>query len=72
VLSLFGGLLDRRLTGIKSSVAAPDRVRKLPISNACVEIKKANLYGGSHGAILGGFSNTAAVEVWWNTSFEWP
>jgi hypothetical protein len=34
-----------------------------PFLTPCVEIKKANLYGVSTGAILGRFSNAAAVNV---------
>jgi hypothetical protein len=33
-------------------------IRKLPIPNARVEIKKSNLSMASTGAILGSFSNT--------------
>jgi hypothetical protein len=39
-----------------------------PFLTPSVEIKKASLYGVSTRAILSRFSNTAAVEVWWNTS----
>jgi len=35
-----------------------------------VEIKKSNLYGIFTGAILGGFSNTAAVAMSFNTSLS--
>ncbi len=43
-----------------------------PFLTPCIEIRKANLYEVSTRAILGRFSNTAAVEVWWQPSFDWP
>jgi len=36
-----------------------------------MEIRKTNLHGVNTRAIRRRFSNTAAVYVWWNTSFEW-
>jgi hypothetical protein len=39
------------------------RLGNYPFLTPCVEIKKANLYGGSTGAIRGRFSNVAAVNV---------
>jgi len=41
-----------------------------PFLTPRVEITKANLYTVSTVAILCGFSNAAAVEVLWDTSFE--
>jgi hypothetical protein len=45
-----------------------DRLENYLFLTSWVEIKKSNLYGISTGAILGRFSNTAAVSVWWSTS----
>ncbi len=64
--SLFIELIDRVLN--ESKQFCYGRIRKLRIPNASVEIKKANLYGASTGAVVVRFSNAAAVNVTWSTN----